>query len=205
MSSGSRSGNSSRTCSDDRPEASRSNTSVTRIRNPRTHGRPPHCSGFTVIRSTRAATVDFSRKAYTAPAAMGHEPTREPVSSAAGRRGRRGAVDSKEVPLLAPPGGRAVRLQRFSFRSRASRWGRAFSKSAFPRFSVSTESKNALAESRCRLPWPSFPTTRQSTGARAGSRSPSRWRPLRSSARRRASSNLNDLVEPLADLHEQRS
>ena len=31
--------------------ASRSSTSLTRIRIPRTQGRPPHWSGFTVIRS----------------------------------------------------------------------------------------------------------------------------------------------------------
>ena len=42
-------------------------------------------------------------------------------------------------------------LERFSFRSRASRRGQAFSKSAFPRFSVSTESKNALGERLTRV------------------------------------------------------
>ncbi len=36
-----------------KPEASRSSTSVTRMRILRTQGRPPHCRGFTVIRSTR--------------------------------------------------------------------------------------------------------------------------------------------------------
>lgn len=57
MSSGSRSGSSSSTCSTespfDSPFDSRSSTSMTRMRMPRTHARPPHCSGFTVIRSSR--------------------------------------------------------------------------------------------------------------------------------------------------------
>jgi hypothetical protein len=52
MSSDSRSGSSARTCSRDRPLARRSRTSETRIRMPLTQGRPPHCSGFTVIRSS---------------------------------------------------------------------------------------------------------------------------------------------------------
>jgi hypothetical protein len=52
MSSDSRSGSSARTCSRDRPLARRSRTSETRIRMPLMHGRPPHCSGFTVIRSS---------------------------------------------------------------------------------------------------------------------------------------------------------
>lgn len=58
MSSISRSGSSSITCAADRPEASRSSTSVTRMRNPRTQGRPPLWSGFTVIRSATAGTVE---------------------------------------------------------------------------------------------------------------------------------------------------
>jgi len=66
MSSTSRSGSSSSACSGDRPEASKSNTSVTRMRNPRTQGRPPHWSGFTVIRSASAATVSSSTTGYTA-------------------------------------------------------------------------------------------------------------------------------------------
>ena len=55
-SSSSRSGKSSITCWGDNPFASRSRTSVTRIRSPRMHGRPPHCSGSTVIRSARYVT-----------------------------------------------------------------------------------------------------------------------------------------------------
>ncbi len=49
-SSSSRSGNSSTTCSAVSPAARRSSTSMTRIRIPRIHGRPPHCAGFTVMR-----------------------------------------------------------------------------------------------------------------------------------------------------------
>src|SRR3982750_4071831 len=52
-SSRSRSGSSSTTCSGVSPLASRSRTSLTRIRRPRMQGRPPHCSGSTVIRSAR--------------------------------------------------------------------------------------------------------------------------------------------------------
>ncbi len=55
MSSGSRSGNSSSTCSLVRPAASRSKTSVTRMRIPRMQGGPPHCSGLMVIRLRNAA------------------------------------------------------------------------------------------------------------------------------------------------------
>ena len=51
MSSGSRSGNSVSTWLGDSPAANNSRTSVTRIRIPRMQGRPPHCSGFTVMRS----------------------------------------------------------------------------------------------------------------------------------------------------------
>lgn len=61
MSSGSRSGSSSRTCWGVNPAASRSSTSVTRIRIPRIQGRPPHCSGLVVIR--------FMAPAYTSEAA----------------------------------------------------------------------------------------------------------------------------------------
>jgi hypothetical protein len=50
MSSGSRSGSSSTTCCGVSPFASRSNTSVTRIRIPLIQGRPPHCSGSMVMR-----------------------------------------------------------------------------------------------------------------------------------------------------------
>ena len=57
MSSASRSGISSRTCSVERPLAKRSRTSVTRIRIPRMQGRAPHCSGSTVIRSANSATT----------------------------------------------------------------------------------------------------------------------------------------------------
>ena len=42
-------------------------------------------------------------------------------------------------------------LERFSFRFRPSRRGQSFSKTAFPRLSVSTESKNALEPSRIRI------------------------------------------------------
>lgn len=52
MSSDSRSGNSSSTCSLDSPAARRSSTSITRMRIPRIQGRPPHCSGLIVMRSS---------------------------------------------------------------------------------------------------------------------------------------------------------
>jgi hypothetical protein len=39
------------TCSGVSPVASRSTTSLTRMRIPRTQGRPPHWRGFTMIRS----------------------------------------------------------------------------------------------------------------------------------------------------------
>ncbi len=55
MSSGSKSGSSSRICCADSPFANKSRTSVTRILIPLTHGRPPHCSGSTVIRSASCA------------------------------------------------------------------------------------------------------------------------------------------------------
>ncbi len=51
MSSGSRSGNSATTSAGDNPAASRSSTSLTRMRILRTQGRPPHCCGLTVMRS----------------------------------------------------------------------------------------------------------------------------------------------------------
>jgi len=57
MSSASRSGNSSRTCSRVRPAARRLSTSATRIRIPRMQGRPPHCFGSLVIRSERDVAV----------------------------------------------------------------------------------------------------------------------------------------------------
>ena len=53
MSSTSRSGKSSRICACDTPAASSSSTSLTRMRMPRMHGRPPHCSGLQVMRSKR--------------------------------------------------------------------------------------------------------------------------------------------------------
>ena len=56
MSSFSRSGNSSSTCSRDKPAASKSSTSMTRMRIPLMQGRPPHCSGLTVIRSVQFMT-----------------------------------------------------------------------------------------------------------------------------------------------------
>jgi len=55
-SSASRSGSSSSTCSRVCPDASRSSTSVTRMRMPRMQGRPPHCRVFTVIRSIKLLT-----------------------------------------------------------------------------------------------------------------------------------------------------
>ena len=61
------------------------------------------------------------------------------------------AVSSENTPRarLRPRHGRPpVKPERFSFRSRASRRGQAFSKSAFPRFSVSIESKNAPGDRR---------------------------------------------------------
>ena len=54
-SSGSRSGISSRIRAASRPAANRSRMSLTRMRIPRTHGRPPHCFGLTVIRSSKEA------------------------------------------------------------------------------------------------------------------------------------------------------
>ena len=57
-SSDSKSGISSRICAASRPEAKRSRTSLTRIRIPRTQGRPPHCFGLTVMRSSKVAIRD---------------------------------------------------------------------------------------------------------------------------------------------------
>ena len=68
MSSGSRSGSSSTTRAGLRPAASKSRTSLTRTRSPRTHGRPPHCSGSTVIRFAISVIAlpsrDFPRMAF---------------------------------------------------------------------------------------------------------------------------------------------
>ena len=58
MSSDSRSGSSCSTCSRVSPLASNSKTSETRIRIPRMQGRPPHCSGFTVMRGSRVAVLN---------------------------------------------------------------------------------------------------------------------------------------------------
>ena len=63
--------------------------------------------------------------------------------------GREGPTTEKVIEVIHRAGGIASlahpgKLERFSFRSSASRRAQAFSKSAFPRFSVSTESKNAL-------------------------------------------------------------
>ena len=52
-SSGSKSGISARIWDASSPDANKSRTSLTRIRIPRTQGRPPHCLGFTVIRSIK--------------------------------------------------------------------------------------------------------------------------------------------------------
>jgi hypothetical protein len=52
-SSASKSGISAKICAASRPDANRSRTSLTRIRIPRTQGRPPHCRGLTVILSIK--------------------------------------------------------------------------------------------------------------------------------------------------------
>ena len=61
-SSGSKSGNSSRTCCCVRPAARRSRTSMTRMRIPRTQGRPPHWRGLTVIRFAMSAIGNILEK-----------------------------------------------------------------------------------------------------------------------------------------------
>jgi hypothetical protein len=81
MSSTSRSGSSSSTCCGDRPDASKSNTSVTRMRSPRTQGRPPHWSGFAVIRSARAANVHSSVTGYTATQPDAHQDAPQPAET----------------------------------------------------------------------------------------------------------------------------
>lgn len=55
-SSASKSGISAKICEASSPDAKRSKTSLTRIRIPRTQGRPPHCRGFTVIRFVKSCT-----------------------------------------------------------------------------------------------------------------------------------------------------
>jgi hypothetical protein len=81
MSSIPRSGSSSSACCGDRPDASKSNTSVTRMRSPRTQGRPPHWSGFTVIRSARAAKVHSSVTGYTATQPDAHQDAPQPAET----------------------------------------------------------------------------------------------------------------------------
>ena len=101
MSSASRSGSSSSTCSGDRPDASGSSTSVTRIRSPRTHGRPPHWSGFTVIRSASAATGVSPVTGYTAML----------IRCTAWRPWRRSLVTRDRTPLperVFPPASHAI-------------------------------------------------------------------------------------------------
>jgi len=56
-SSGSKSRSSSRTSAAVNPEANKSRTSLTRIRIPRTHGRPPHWRGLTVIRFSKSSCI----------------------------------------------------------------------------------------------------------------------------------------------------
>ena len=58
----SRSGISSRICSAAKPATNKSRISTTRIRMPRTHGRPPHCSGLIVTLSIKFA-IPFSHQA----------------------------------------------------------------------------------------------------------------------------------------------
>ena len=61
MSSGSRSGSSLSTRAGESPDASKSNTSTTRMRIPRTQGCPPHCRGSTVIRLAGVEPVRLRR------------------------------------------------------------------------------------------------------------------------------------------------
>ena len=58
MSSDSKSGISSRICAAVSPEASRSSTSLTRMRIPRTQGRPPHWAGLAVMRWSSSGMVE---------------------------------------------------------------------------------------------------------------------------------------------------
>src|SRR4051812_13779125 len=78
MSSDSRSGISSRICSAVKPLASRSRTSLTRIRIPRMQGRPPHCSGSTVMRSATYLMLFPPPEAYhrTEPSGLHPMPRR---------------------------------------------------------------------------------------------------------------------------------
>lgn len=69
MSSSSRSGCSSKICSGVIPSAKNSSTSLTRIRIPLTHGRPPHCFGFTVVRSKICVINPTSSYGFTTVAA----------------------------------------------------------------------------------------------------------------------------------------
>ena len=57
MSSGSRSGKSSRISVSEAPLANIPNTSTTRIRIPRIQGRPWHCSGRMVMRARRSCDI----------------------------------------------------------------------------------------------------------------------------------------------------
>ena len=91
ISSGSRSGSSATTSSGDSPSARRSRTSVTRIRSPRTHGRPPHCSAFTVIRLVIVLMVS--------PTAT-HMPFAHSSPLAAVNTARRGSPSSPWMPAM---------------------------------------------------------------------------------------------------------
>jgi len=95
MSSASRSGSSSKTCSGVKPFPNRSRTSMTRMRMPLMQGRPPHCSGSTVIR--------FTAVLYSFQAGFAF-----PISVSAGPRG--------EFPQAAEPGGFAPNRSGCSFK-----------------------------------------------------------------------------------------
>jgi hypothetical protein len=62
ISSGSRYGKSRRISSCETPSASMPRMSATRIRRPRTHGRPPHLSGSTVMRSNNSIASEYFSK-----------------------------------------------------------------------------------------------------------------------------------------------
>ena len=65
MSSASKSGISARIASRERPASRRSSTSVTRMRMPRTQGRPPHCCGFVVMRFKVSTGPILARPKFT--------------------------------------------------------------------------------------------------------------------------------------------
>ena len=107
MSCDSRSGNSSKTCCCVSPAARRSSTSTTRIRIPRTHGRPPHWAGFTVMRSGSSGTTTILRR--TPPDCQRVRSRRVPIGVGNPPR-RRGKAGKKDVSRSgARPGGRSPR------------------------------------------------------------------------------------------------